>query len=161
MVLSHVLLFGISWTVALQAPLSMGFSRQEYWSELLFPTPGDLPDPGIEFTVSSIDSRVLYHWATWVFWDKLEWWAWWHTLSSVWGQWNFFPSLIGLALIFPLLFELVKTLFIHPTWYIDIDIDKDTDIDCCYTDMFPNVGLSCPESVINWVFSFGCFVFLI
>ena len=36
------------WTVACQAPLSMGFSRQEYWSGLLFPSPGDLPDPGIE-----------------------------------------------------------------------------------------------------------------
>ena len=35
------------WTVARQAPLSMGFSRQEYWSGLPFP-PGDLPDPGIE-----------------------------------------------------------------------------------------------------------------
>ena len=36
------------WTVACQAALSMGFSRQEYWSRLPFPTPGDLPDPGIE-----------------------------------------------------------------------------------------------------------------
>ena len=34
--------------IAYQAPLSMGFSRQEYWSELPFPSPGDLPDPGIE-----------------------------------------------------------------------------------------------------------------
>ena len=40
--------FAASWTVARQAPLSMEFSRQEYWSELLFPTPGDLPDSGIE-----------------------------------------------------------------------------------------------------------------
>ena len=36
------------WTVACQAPLSMGFSRQEYWSGLPFPSPGDLPDLGIE-----------------------------------------------------------------------------------------------------------------
>ena len=36
------------WTVALQVPLSMGFSRQEYWSEQPFPSPGDLPDPGIK-----------------------------------------------------------------------------------------------------------------
>ena len=36
------------WTVACQPPLSMGFSRQEYWSGLPFPSPGDLPDPGIE-----------------------------------------------------------------------------------------------------------------
>ena len=36
------------WTVARQAPLSMGFSRQEYWSGLPFPSPGDLPDPGTE-----------------------------------------------------------------------------------------------------------------
>ena len=46
--LSRVLLFVTSWTVALQTPLSMEFSRQESWSGLLFPTPGDLPDPGIE-----------------------------------------------------------------------------------------------------------------
>ena len=37
-----------SWTLAHQAPLSMEFSRQEYWSGLPFPTPGDLPDPGME-----------------------------------------------------------------------------------------------------------------
>ena len=45
---SYVQLFAILWTLAHQAPLSMGFSRQEYWSGLLFPSPGDLPDPGIE-----------------------------------------------------------------------------------------------------------------
>ena len=38
------------WTVASQAPLSMGFFRQEYWSGFPFPSPGDLPDPGIEPT---------------------------------------------------------------------------------------------------------------
>ena len=36
------------WTVACQAPLSMGFSRQKYWSRLPFPSPGNLPNPGIE-----------------------------------------------------------------------------------------------------------------
>ena len=41
-------LFVTPWTVARQAPLSMEFSRQEYWSGLPFPSPGDLPDPGIE-----------------------------------------------------------------------------------------------------------------
>ena len=46
--LSRALLFATPWTVACQAPLSMGFSRQEYWSGLPFPSPGDLPDPGIE-----------------------------------------------------------------------------------------------------------------
>ena len=38
---------GTIWTVAHQAPLSIGFSRQEYWSGLPFPSPGDLPNPGI------------------------------------------------------------------------------------------------------------------
>ena len=46
--LSRVRLFATPWTVACQAPLSMGFSRQEYWNGLLFPSPGHLPDPGIE-----------------------------------------------------------------------------------------------------------------
>ena len=40
--------FATPWTAALQAPLSMGFSRQEYWSGLPCPPPGDHPDPGIE-----------------------------------------------------------------------------------------------------------------
>ena len=46
--LSRVRLFATPWTVAYQAPPSMGFSRQEYWSGLPFPSPGDLPGPGIE-----------------------------------------------------------------------------------------------------------------
>ena len=45
---SHVWFFVIPWIVAHQAPLSMEFSRQEYWSGLPFPSPGDLPNPGIE-----------------------------------------------------------------------------------------------------------------
>ena len=46
--LSHVRLFATRWTVAHQAPLSLGFPRQEYWSGLSFPFPGDLLDPGIK-----------------------------------------------------------------------------------------------------------------
>ena len=46
--LSYVQLFATPWTVTHQAPLSMGFLRQEYWSGMPFPPPGDLPDPGIE-----------------------------------------------------------------------------------------------------------------
>ena len=45
---SHVWVFATLWTMACQAPLSMGFSRREYWSELPCPPPGDLPNPGIE-----------------------------------------------------------------------------------------------------------------
>ena len=48
--LSHVPLFVTQWTVVHQAPLSMEFSRQEYWNKLPFSLPGDLPDPGIEHT---------------------------------------------------------------------------------------------------------------
>ena len=47
----------IPWTVAHQAPLSMEFSRQEYWNGLPFPTPGDLPDPGIKLV--SVESPSL------------------------------------------------------------------------------------------------------
>ena len=49
-VLSQVRFFATPWTAADQAPLSMEFSRQEYWIGLPFPSPGDLPDPGIEPT---------------------------------------------------------------------------------------------------------------
>ena len=49
-------------TVACQAPLSMGFSRQEYWSGLLFPSPGDLPNPGIKPRSPALHCRqILYH----------------------------------------------------------------------------------------------------
>ena len=47
------------WTVARQAPLSMGFSWQEYWSRLLFPSPGDLPDPGIKPGSSAFQADSL------------------------------------------------------------------------------------------------------
>ena len=46
--LSHVQLFATPWTVAYHVPPSMGFSRQEYWSALPFPSSEDLPNPGIE-----------------------------------------------------------------------------------------------------------------
>ena len=67
-------LFVIPWTVACQAPLSMGFSRQEYWSGLPCPPPGDLPHPGIEpafkspglaggfFTTSATWEALIYSW---------------------------------------------------------------------------------------------------
>ena len=52
-------LFVTLWTVAYQAPLSMGFSRQEYWSGVPFPSPGDLPDPGIEAGSPSLQADAL------------------------------------------------------------------------------------------------------
>ena len=54
---SRVQLFVTLWAVACQAPLSMGFSRQKYWSELPLPSPGDLPNSGIE--PASLMSPVL------------------------------------------------------------------------------------------------------
>ena len=47
------------WTVAYQAPASMEFSRQEYWSGLPFPSPGDLLDPGIKFWSSALQADTL------------------------------------------------------------------------------------------------------
>ena len=69
-VLSHfscVWLFVTPWTVDCQTPLSMGFSRQEYWNGLPCPPPGDIPGPGIEPTspessVLQVDSLLLSHW---------------------------------------------------------------------------------------------------
>ena len=57
--LSRVRLFATPWTVAYQAPPSMGFSRQEYWSGLPFPSPGDLPDPGIEPRSPALEADAL------------------------------------------------------------------------------------------------------
>ena len=57
--LSRIRLSATPWTVAYQAPASMGFSRQEYWSGLPFPSPGDLPDPGIEPWSPSLQGDAL------------------------------------------------------------------------------------------------------
>ena len=57
--LCHVRLFVTPWTVAYQAPLYMEFSRQEYWSGLPFPSPGDLPDPGIEPGSLALQANAL------------------------------------------------------------------------------------------------------
>ena len=73
---SHNQLFVTPWTVAHQAPLSMGFSRQEYWTGLPFPPPGNLPDPGIEPTAlvsPTLSRRILYqlrHQRSTSFWEN-------------------------------------------------------------------------------------------
>ena len=58
-VLSRVWVFATPWTVAHQAPLSMGFPRQEYWSGLLFLTPGEVPDPGIKPASPALAGRFF------------------------------------------------------------------------------------------------------
>ena len=62
--LSHVQLFAAPWTVPCQAPLSMEFSRQGYWSGLPCPPPGDLPNPGIRTRVSHIAGGSFTVWTT-------------------------------------------------------------------------------------------------
>ena len=57
--LSHVRLFATPWTVAYQASPSMGFSRREYWSGLPFPSPGDLPNPGIKPGSPALEADAL------------------------------------------------------------------------------------------------------
>ena len=57
--LSRVRLFATPWTSTYQAPPSMGFSRQEYWSGLPFPSPGDLPDPGIKPRSPTLEADAL------------------------------------------------------------------------------------------------------
>ena len=54
-----VQVFATTWTVAHQAPLSMGSSRQEYWSGVPFPSPGDLPDPEIELRSPALQADSL------------------------------------------------------------------------------------------------------
>ena len=54
-----VQLFATPWTVTYQAPWSMGFSRQEYWSGLPFPSPGDLPNPGIKPKSPALQTDAL------------------------------------------------------------------------------------------------------
>ena len=63
--LSRVLLFEIQWIVAHQGPLSMEFSRQEYWSGLLFPSPRDLPNLIIKARSPALTGRLFTTSATW------------------------------------------------------------------------------------------------
>ena len=77
--LSRVRLFATPWTVAYQAPPSIGFSRQEYWSGLPFPSPGDLPDPGIEPRSPTLQADAL----TTVAWRSLNSEHKWYFLQSI------------------------------------------------------------------------------
>ena len=63
--LSHVWLFVTPWTVACHAPLSMESSREEHWSGLPFPSPGDLPDPEMEPASPALAADFFNHCATW------------------------------------------------------------------------------------------------
>ena len=75
--LSPVQLLGTPWTAALQVPLSMGFSRQEHWSMLPFPSPGDLSNPGIEptsFMYPALAGRFFTTSTTW----EAKWWHRWN-----------------------------------------------------------------------------------
>ena len=63
-VLSRVWLFATAGNIAYQAPLSVWFPRQEYWSRLPFPSPGDLPNPGIKSGSPALQVDFFYHWAT-------------------------------------------------------------------------------------------------
>ena len=60
---SGLTLFVTPWMAARQAPLSMGFPRQEYWSGLPFLSPGDLPNPGIQPLYPALVGRFFYYWA--------------------------------------------------------------------------------------------------
>ena len=59
--LSQVHLFATAWTIACQVPLSMEFPKQDYWSGLPFPSPGDLPSPGIEPASPALSGSFFYH----------------------------------------------------------------------------------------------------
>ena len=92
-----VQVFATPWTVAHQAPVSLGFSGQEYWSQLPFPPPGDLPNPGIEARSSVLQAGSLSSEPP----GKLLWWRevtikklldllWWF------HEWNYLPTLMEL-----------------------------------------------------------------
>ena len=89
-VLSHfsrVQLFATLWTVAHQTPLSMGFSRQEYWSGLPGPPPGIISDPGISNLQLPCCRWILYHWGTGEA-PKICPWSWFYTPVWILDQIN-------------------------------------------------------------------------
>ena len=102
---AHQAFFAIPWTVAHQAPLSTGLSRQEYWRGLPLPTPGDLPNPGIEptsLTSPALAGRFFTTSATWEAppWQPLVYFAplwiclFWSFLNK-WDQYSMWLSVLG------------------------------------------------------------------
>ena len=85
--LSHIWLFATLWTVAHQAPLSMEFSRQEYWSGMPWLLPGDLPDPGIKPTSLTFPALAGRFFTTNATWDAQSPYRWVHIGSL--GKWTF------------------------------------------------------------------------
>ena len=79
--MSHVWLFATAWTVARQVPLSMEFSKQEYWSGFPGLPPGDLPDPGVELEFPALAGRFFTIWATRE--APKRWWWWWFSCLAV------------------------------------------------------------------------------
>ena len=111
--LSHVRFFATPWIVVYQAPLSMGFSRQECRSGLLFPSPGDLPDPGIEPRSPTLQADALpsepsnYKSSSHV-------WMWELDYKESWAQknWCFWTVVLEKTLESPLDFKEVQP--VHP-----------------------------------------------
>ena len=82
---SCVWLFATLWTIACQSPLSMGFPEQEYWSRLLFPSPGDLPNQGIEPGYTALQGIFFTLWATIIRVHWRDWcWSWNSNTLATW-----------------------------------------------------------------------------
>ena len=96
--LSRVRLSATPWTVAYQAPLSMGFSRQEYWSGLSFPSPGNLPDPRIEFGSPALQTDALLS-------EPL-------LFSSSWAEFVFFKIIFCLDIVVSFHFAINAILYL-------------------------------------------------
>ena len=109
--LSHVWLFVTPWTVARQTPLSMGFTRQEYWSGLPCPSPGDLPDPGIEPGSSALQPDTLLFEPLGKSWET-------YRLLFIYNRTlkNPFPVSLNIAISYPPKLSLTSwnTMFSHP-----------------------------------------------
>ena len=106
-VLSYVWLFTAPWTVAHQSPLPMGFSRQEYWSGLPFPTPENLPDPGIELMSLASPALAGRFFTTKAIWEgqypnKREIFLWSLLYTGIWDQKNSIERDL-IEIMFPLL----------------------------------------------------------
>ena len=97
-VLSHVQLFAPPWTVGHQAPLSIEFSRQEYWSGLLFPTPGDLSHPGIKPMCPALAGRFFTTVPPWKL-SRMEW-GMWNMPDIAWPTVSWWSSADGPSLTF-------------------------------------------------------------
>ena len=131
---SWIRLFAILWTVACQAPLSMGFFRQEYWSKLPCPPPWYLPNPGIELSYLMSPALTGRFFSTSATWEAVVWTPVNKYTFLVWFRWeSYYLTLICLrskiiSMFFKIYLAITVSLLTSKKWFEVIYIKRQKEI---------------------------------